>query len=150
MALDSNNFISIAVAIPSLGVIVAYGYSMIRRRISTDMKSVEEDKSYSNMLAVYKKERDEIRDDRDRLIARMSVIEQERNEAVSKVGKITAEVEFLSGQVKELKLLVEKLGANLELSREEMQSLAVDNARLSAQVDYLEEIIEQHKADTST
>lgn len=141
----TNDIVSWAVGIPSVGVVIAYGISIIRRRINDDMKAVEEDKSYSSMLEAYKKERDELREERDKVIARMTTIESERNDAVGKVGKLTAEVEFLSVQVSELKLLVEKLGSNLELSRTEMHKVAIENAKLSAQVTYLEEIIDQRK-----
>jgi chromosome segregation ATPase len=146
MAIDSevaNQLISWAVGIPSVGVVIAYGVSIIRRRLSADSKSVNEDKSYSDMLETYRRERDETKEDRDKIIARMSVIEQERNEAVGKVGKLTAEVEFLSTQVTELKTLVEKLGVSLELARQEMHKFAVENAKLAAHVSYLEQVVER-------
>ena len=132
-----------AVGLPGLGVVAAYGFSIIRRRMLSDTKAVKEDKSYQDMLESYRKERDEIKTDKDRLIARMTVIEIERNEAVGKVGKLTAEVEFLSTQVTELKLLVEKLGHNLEKSRTEMHNFAIENAKLAAHVSYLEELVER-------
>ena len=137
----TNDLISWAVGLPSIGVIVAYGLSIIRRRMSSDQKVIHEDKSYQSMLENYKKERDETKEDRDRIIVRMTVIEQERNEAVGKVGKLTAEVEFLSVQVTELKVLVEKLGASLELARTEMQRFAIENVKLAANVSYLEAIV---------
>ena len=146
MALDAeiaNQLISWAVGIPSVGVVIAYGISIIRRRVSADAKSVNEDKSYADMLETYRRERDETKEDRDKIIARMSVIEAERNEAVGKVGKLTAEVEFLSTQVTELKTLVEKLGVSLELARQEMHKFAVENAKLAAHVSYLEEVVER-------
>jgi chromosome segregation ATPase len=132
-----------AVGLPSISVVIAYGISIIRRKVSSDQKALHEDSSYQNMLESYKKERDETKLDRDRVVERMFVIEQERNEAVSKVGKLSAEVEFLSSQVVELKGLVEKLSTSLDLAREEMHRFAVDNAKLAAHVSYLEEIIEQ-------
>jgi chromosome segregation ATPase len=116
---------------------------MIRRRMSSDTKSLSEDKSYQDMLVTYRTERDELRADRDRIIAKMTAVETERNEAVGKVGKLTAEVEFLSVQVTELKALVEKLGTNLDLARTEMHKFAVDNAKLAAHVSYLEEIVDR-------
>ena len=140
MAGDSqiaNDLISWAVGLPSAGVIVAYGISIIRRRASADTKNVNENKSYQDMLEMYKKERDETREDRNRIVARMTVIEAERNEAVGKVGKLTAEVTFLSQQVTELKQLVEKLGASLDLARTEMQQVSLENVRLQAQVSYI-------------
>ena len=139
----ANDLITWAVGVPSVGVIIAYGVSMIRRRVSADSKVMHEDKSYHTMLDSYRKERDETRADRDRLITRMAVIESERNDAVGKVGKLTAEVEFLSLQVTELKLLVEKLGASLEVSRTEMHKFAIENAKLAAHVTYLEEMVEK-------
>ncbi len=138
----ANELITWAIGVPSVGVVVAYGISMIRRRVSADSKVMHDDKSYHDMLDAYRKERDETKLDKDRLIARMVIIENERNEAVGKVGKLTAEVEFLSLQVTELKLLVEKLGASLEISRSEMHKFAVENAKLAAQVSYLEEVVE--------
>lgn len=132
-----------AVGIPGLGVVAAYGFSIIRRRMSSDTKAVREDKSYQDMLESYRKERDETKADKDRIIARMTVIEVERNEAVGKVGKLTAEVEFLSSQVTELKALVEKLGVSLELSRSEMHKFAIENAKLAAHVSYLEDLVER-------
>lgn len=138
----ANQLISWAIAVPSIGVVVAYGLSLIRRRISTDTKMLNEDKSYNDMLETYRKERDEIRADRDKIVARMIIIETERNEAVSKVGKLTAEVEFLSTQVTELKVLVEKLSVSLEAARTEMHTFAIDNAKLAAHVSYLETIVE--------
>ena len=137
-----SDIMSWAVGVPSIGVVIAYGVSMIRRRASADNKALHEDKSYQDMLESYKNERDEIRNDRDRIITRMSAIEAERNEAVGKVGKLTAEVEFLSTQVLELKGLFEKLSVNLDTARTEMHKFAVDNAKLSAHVKYLEEIVE--------
>jgi chromosome segregation ATPase len=134
-----------AVGIPSVGVVIAYGVSIIRGRINKDLKEAGEDKSYTNMLETYKKERDEIKEERDRTMSRMAIVEAERNEAVSQVGKLSAEVTFLSVQVNELKVLVEKLGLSLELSRTEMQKVAIENAKLSAHVTYLEEIVEQRK-----
>lgn len=128
-----------AVGVPSIGVIIAYGISIIRRRVSSDTKAVNEDRSYSEMLTNYKKERDEMREERERIIARMNVIETERNNAVAQVGRLTAEVEFLNKQVIELKSLVEKLGSNLELARSEMQRFAIENARLAAQLSYLKD-----------
>lgn len=146
MAGDSqitNDLITWAVGLPSVGVVVAYGLSIIRRRVSSDQKAIHEDKSYKDMLDSYKKERDETKEDRDRIIVRMTVIEQERNEAVGKVGKLTAEVEFLSVQVTELKTLVEKLGVSLELARTEMQRFAIENVKLAAQVSYLEAVVDK-------
>jgi chromosome segregation ATPase len=146
MALDAevaNQLMTWAVGIPSVGVVIAYGVSIIRRRVSADAKSVNEDKSYSDMLETYRRERDETKEDRDKIVARMAVIEAERNEAVGKVGKLTAEVEFLSTQVTELKTLVEKLGVSLELARQEMHKFAVENAKLAAHVSYLEEVVER-------
>lgn len=145
----ANQVISWAIGVPSVGVVIAYGISMIRRRASADSKALNEDKSYNSMLESYKTERDELRSERDRLVERMQVIETERNEAVGKVGKLTAEVEFLSLQVTELKNLVEKLGNNLELSRKEIHDFAVDNAKLQAHVSYLDEMVE-HKRRAST
>jgi chromosome segregation ATPase len=141
----ANQLISWAIGIPSVGVVIAYGISMIRRRVSSDSKSLNEDKSYNDMLETYRRERDEIKTDRDRIIARMSLIERERNEAVGKVGKLTAEVEFLSTQVTELKVLVEKLSVTLDLARAEMQKFAVENAKLAAHVSYLEEVIDRNE-----
>ena len=156
MAGDSqitNDLITWAVGLPSVGVVVAYGLSIIRRRVSSDQKAIHEDKSYKDMLDSYKKERDETKEDRDRIIVRMTVIEQERNEAVGKVGKLTAEVEFLSVQVTELKTLVEKLGVSLELARTEMQRVAIENVKLAAHVSYLEAVVdkpsEKDTAETS-
>jgi chromosome segregation ATPase len=142
-AQTANELVSWAIGVPSVGVIIAYGLSMIRRRVSADSKSINDDKSYGTMLESYRKERDSIKEDRDKVVARMTVVEAERNEAVGKVGKLTAEVEFLSTQVLELKALVEKLSNTLELSRAEMHRFAVDNAKLAAHVSYLEEIVEQ-------
>jgi len=138
----ASNLISWAVGVPSIGVLVAYGISIIRRRASADQKVIHEDKSYKDMLESYRRERDETKEDRDRVLARMMVVEQERNEAVGKVGKLTAEVKFLSVQVTELKSLVEKLGISLDLTRTEMHKFAVENAKLAAHVSYLEEIVE--------
>lgn len=129
-----NDIVSWAIGIPSIGVVIAYGISIIRRRISTDMKNAEEEKEYSSMLESYKEERDSIREERDRTIARINIIEEERNEAVSKVGKLSAEVKFLSTQVTELKAMVEKLSVNLEQSRIEIHALAIENAKLSYQI----------------
>lgn len=140
MAIDSSlfeNVASVAVGLPSIGVIIAYGISIIRRRASADKKALDEDHSYSEMLANYRKERDEIRAERERIVSRMSVIESERNNAVAQVGRLTAEVEFLTHQVTDLKALVEKLGASLEIARNEMQNYAIDNASLKAQLTYL-------------
>ena len=139
----TNEILGWAVGIPGLGVVAAYGFSIIRRRMSSDTKAVREDKSYQDMLESYRKERDETKADKDRIIARMTVIEVERNEAVGKVGKLTAEVEFLSSQVTELKALVEKLGVSLELSRSEMHKFAIENAKLAAHVSYLEDLVER-------
>jgi len=141
----ANNIVSWAVGAPAVGVVIAYGISIIRRRMATDIKSAKEDKEYSNMLETYKKERDTIREDRDRTVARIIAIEAERNEAVSLVGKLGAEVQFLSVQVTELKVLVERLGTSLEQSRNEMNKVAVENARLSSHVTHLESIVEQRK-----
>ena len=140
MALDNSlfeNVASLAVGVPSIGVIIAYGISIIRRRASADKKALDEDHSYSEMLSNYRKERDEIRAERERIVARMAIIELERNSAVAQVGRLTAEVEFLTQQVTDLKALVEKLGANLEIARNEMQAYAIDNASLKAQLTYL-------------
>lgn len=140
MALDNSlfeNVASLAVGVPSISVIIAYGISIIRRRASADKKALDEDHSYSEMLSNYRKERDEIRAERERIVARMAIIELERNSAVAQVGRLTAEVEFLTQQVTDLKALVEKLGANLEIARNEMQAYAIDNASLKAQLTYL-------------
>lgn len=139
----ANQLISWAIGVPSLGVVIAYGISMIRRRVSSDSKSLNEDKTYGDMLEAYRKERDEIKADRDRIIARMSIIENERNEAIRIAGKLTAEVEFLSTQVTELKVLVEKLSITLELTRAEMQKFAIENVKLAAHVSYLEEVMDE-------
>ena len=141
----ANNIVSWAVGAPAVGVVIAYGISIIRRRMATDIKSAKEDKEYSNMLETYKKERDSIREDRDKTVARIIAIEAERNEAVSLVGKLGAEVQFLSVQVTELKVLVERLGASLEQSRTEMGKVSIENARLSSHVSHLESIVEQRK-----
>ena len=145
----ANNIAAIAVGVPSVGVIIAFAWSLIKRRIQADAKSLNEDKSYQDMLNSYKSERDETRADRDRIITRMTIIENERNEAVGKVGKLTAEVTFLSTQVTELKALVERLGTSLELARAEMHKFAVDNAKLSAHVSYLEELVERNNEKNS-
>jgi outer membrane murein-binding lipoprotein Lpp len=142
---DMNDIAAWAVGIPSIGILVAYGVSIIRRRISADIKDAGENKEYNSMLTTYKNERDTIRDDRDRTIARIAIIETERNDAVAKVGKLSAEVQFLSTQVLELKVLVERLSTNLDTSRIEMHKVAVENAKLASQVTYLESIIKQRK-----
>ncbi len=139
-----DNLGTAIIAVPSLGVVIAYGYSMIRRRVSADMKALTDDNSYVSMLENYKKERNELKQERDKILEKMSVIEKERNEAVAQVGKLSTEVLFLSGQVTELKELVEKLGTSLELSRSEMHRLAVENAKLVAHVSYLEALV-SHK-----
>ena len=145
----ANLLVSWAVGVPAVGVVVAYGVSMIRRKVSADSKTLNEDSSYNNMLETYRKERDEIKADRDRVVGRMVIIESERNEAVSKVGKLTAEVEFLSVQVTELKVLVERLGASLDLARGEMQKFAVENARLAAHVSYLDTLVDRRTVPNS-
>ena len=145
----ANNLISWAVGLPSVGVVIAYGLSIIRRRMSSDQKILHEDKSYKDMLETYRLERDEIKDERDRILTRMTLVESERNEAVGKVGKLTAEVEFLSVQVSELKAVVEKLGYSLELARTEMHNFAIDNAKLLAHVSYLEAVVERSHEDRS-
>lgn len=142
----ANTLVSWAVGAPAIGVVIAYGISIIRRRMANDIKAAKEDKEYSNMLETYKKERDSIREDRDRTVVRIIAIEAERNEAVSLVGKLGAEVQFLSVQVTELKVLVERLGTSLEQSRQEMGKVAIENARLSSHVNYLESIVEQRKS----
>ena len=140
MALDlsslAQNTAAVSVALPSLGVLIAYGISIIRRRASADNRATSEDRSYSEMLENYRRERDEIRAERERIIARMSVIETERNNAVSQVGRLTAEVEFLTHQVTDLKTLVERLGANLESARNELQKHALENIKLKTQLEY--------------
>ena len=150
----TSDLISWAVGLPSIGVLVTYGWSIIRRRASADSKEINETKSYragyEDMIGIYKKERDETKEDRDRIIARMTIIESERNEAVGKVGKLTAEVEFLSTQVNELKKLVEKLGASLDLARTEMQKFALENVRLMSQVTYLNPTPKSGPAPQST
>lgn len=138
-----NDIFSWVVGVPSVGVLVAYGLSIIRRRASADSKVINEDRSYKDMLEAYKNERDDMREERDRVVARMNVIEQERNEAVIRVGKLTAEVEYLSIQVNDLKALVEKLGVSLDLARTEMHNCAVENAKLAAHVSYLEEVVQR-------
>lgn len=145
----TNQIVSWAIGAPSIGVVIAYGISMIRRKVSSDSKALQEDKSYNSMIETYKSERDELRAERDRLINRIQIVEAERSEAVGKVGKLTAEVEFLSLQVTELKSLVEKLGTTLELSRVEIHNLAVGNAKLAAHVTYLDEIVD-HKRRLSS
>jgi chromosome segregation ATPase len=142
----ANDLVTWAVGIPSVGVVIAYGVSIIRRRVSADAKSLHEDKSYQSMIEAYKKERDETKEERDRMVVRMNTIEAERNEAVGKVGKLTAEVEFLTTQVLELKRLVERLGGSLDLARSEMHRYAIENARLAAHVGYLEDMIENSKS----
>lgn len=134
-----------SVGIPAVGVVIAQGVSMIRRRASADNKALYEDKSHSSLIESYKIERDEIRAEKERVMARLAVVETERNDAVGKVGKLTAEVEFLSAQVSDLKILVEKLGSSLELARTEISKFAIENAKLSAQVTYLEELVKQQK-----
>jgi chromosome segregation ATPase len=133
----ANELISWAIGVPSIGVVVAYGISMIRRRMSADTKSLGEDRSHLDLITSFKVERDEIKRDRDKLMERLGVIEAERNEAIAKVGKLTAQVEFLSVQVIELKALVEKLAVSLDTAKTEMNRLAVENARLSSQVSHL-------------
>lgn len=130
----TGNIVTWAVGAPSIGVIIAYGISIIRRRASTDARESVENKSYGNMIETYKQERDELRIERTKLIERMSVIEAERNDSLSKVGKLTAEVEFLTTQVKELKVLVERLSDGLDASRAEMHGLAVKNAQLETRL----------------
>lgn len=139
----ANDLISWAVGLPSIGVVIAYGISIIRRRAAADQKVFHEDKSYNDMLDTYKRERDLTREERDRVIDRMSIVEKERNEAVGKVGKLTAEVEFLSVQVSELKELVSKLGISLENARTDLHKFAIENAKLAAHVSYLDEIIKK-------
>lgn len=143
-ALLIEHFSTIAVAIPSLGVVIAYGYSIIRRRVSSDIKALKEDRSYVTMLENYKKERDELRAERERLLDRVAATEKERNEATAKSAKLETEVTFLNAQVIELKDLVEKLSTSLELSRSEMHRFALDNVKLVAHVSYLESLVE-HK-----
>jgi chromosome segregation ATPase len=140
-----DTLIKWSVGIPAVGVIIAQGISMIRRRASADSKALYEDKSHSSLIESYKIERDEIRVEKEKIMARLIIVETERNEAVGKVGKLTAEVEFLSSQVSDLKVLVEKLGTSLEIARTEISKFAIENAKLSAQVTYLEELVKQAK-----
>lgn len=136
-----GNLMSWAVGVPSVGVIIAYGISIIRRRASADTKSLKEDESYQNMLESYRVERNEAKLDRERIIERMAVLEVERNEAVSKVGKLTAEVEYLTAQVKDLKKMVEELASNLNKTRTDLNSFAIENAKFSSQVQFLERLL---------
>jgi chromosome segregation ATPase len=140
MANDSqlaNELLQWAIGVPSIGVVIAYGISMIRRRMSSDSKALGEDKSHLDLITSFKLERDEIKRDRDKLMERLSVIEAERNDAIAKVGKLTAQVEFLSLQVIELKALVEKLAVSLDTAKNEMNRLALDNVKLVSQVEHL-------------
>lgn len=137
MAIDvatevAQNAVAWAVSIPSIGVVIAYGLSIIRRRLSADAKTLGEDRAHSDIIDIYRKERDELRLERNKILTRLEVVEQERNTAVGQVGKLTAEVEFLSTQVIELKTLVTELGVHLELARTEMHKVALTNARLGA------------------
>ena len=145
LPMTPNDIETMLLGLPSIGVITWYGISIIRRRASADNKVINEDRSYKDMLEQYKRERDEIKEERDRTLARMELIEHERNEAVGKVGKLTAEVEFLSQQVKELKSLVEKLGDSLNMTRTEMHVCAIENTRLSSQVEFLERMVQTTK-----
>jgi chromosome segregation ATPase len=140
MANDSqlaSELLQWAIGVPSISVVIAFGISMIRRRMSADTKSLGEDKSHLDLITSFKLERDEIKRDRDKLMERLSVIEAERNDAIAKVGKLTAQVEFLSLQVIELKALVEKLAVSLDTAKNEMNRLALDNVKLVSQVEHL-------------
>lgn len=128
----AQNAASWAVGIPTVGVIIAYGLSIIRRRISADTATLGEDRARGDIIDIYRKERDELRGERDKIILRLEVVEHERNVAVGQVGKLTAEVEFLTTQVIELKVLVTELSSHLDLARTEMHKIALTNARLTA------------------
>lgn len=130
----AQNAATWAVAVPSIGVVIAYGLSIIRRRMSADAKTLGDDRAHSDIIDIYRKERDELRGERNKILLRLEIVEQERNTAVGQVGKLTAEVEFLTTQVIELKALVTELGSHLELARTEMHKVAITNARLGAQV----------------
>jgi len=138
-----NEILNWAVGLPAIGVVIAYGISMIRRRVSADARAIGEDKSHIELIESFRQERDEIKKDRDKLYDKLSLTEEERSKAIAEVGKLTAQVQFLSLQVIDLKALVEKLATNLDAAKSDMQVLTVNNATLSSHVNHLEEINEE-------
>jgi hypothetical protein len=139
--MQTSDIISTTFALPTIGIIITYGYSIIRNRIRKDTHASNEDASHKEMINAYKAERDLVKQDFDRLIERINIAEKERNEAVSKVGKLSAENEFRAAQNIEYKTLIEKLTLSLDLARTDTQKYAVDHSKQQAKISYLTAIL---------
>lgn len=124
------------------GILVAgAGAAMwVRTKLSKDGLGIKKDAAEADLMKHLEDERDVLKDDKEKLLARLLQIDAEKNEAVNQVGKLSVEVEHLTKQVKKLEELVEMLGNKLDHATAAMQTYQVENIKLSEKMGSINEL----------
>lgn len=123
-----------AVGLPSVGVIIAFGISLIRRRISADSKELLNDRTFNNMLDWTSNEKDKLEAEKTSLNLRITTLETEKNNALMQVATLRVQVDYLTVQVEELRESMREMKKLLEEERDKVQDLAIENAKLNSDV----------------
>jgi len=101
----------------------------VRKKISADSLEVKSDTMAGNLLQHLEDERDVLKEEKEKILDRLTVVEEEKNQAVALVGKLTVEVEHLSKQVNHLEAMVQLLSAKLDRTTDKMQEIFIDNVK---------------------
>ncbi len=149
----SNDIISTAgitaIAVPGIGYVVYYIFSIIKSRILSDKVQETGDKSLMQYIDLIKDERESLKKERDSLSNRLMQIETEKAKALADVQRLTVQIEFLSKQVVELKGTVAELSTQLSGYRTEIEDLKLQNSRQVAQIDYFSSMTKEVKPKTT-
>lgn len=104
----------------------------VRRKLSRDSLEIKRDSAESDLIQHLEDERDVLKQEKDKILERLIVVDKERQEAIAMVGKLSADVEHLTRQVTHLERMVESMGKKLDDATQKMTDYAVENARLTA------------------
>ncbi len=136
-SITPNSIVNLIVGIPSIGVVIAFAISLIRRRISTDSKEIQNDRTHINMLEWSTHEKEKLETEKTNLNLRITTLETEKNNALMQVATLKVQVDYLSSQVDELRCSILEMKQLLEEEREKVQNLAIENAKLNSDVTQL-------------
>lgn len=106
----------------------------IRRKLSQNSLAIKKDTAEADLIKYLENERDVLKSDKDKLLARMIEIDKERQEALTSVAKLSSDVEHLTKEVSRLESMVKTLGEKLDKATIAMHEYALENAKLSAQL----------------
>lgn len=106
----------------------------VRRKLSKDSLEIKKDSAEGDLIQHLEDERDVLKIDKEKLLARLIEIDKERQEAVTAVAKLSSDVAHLSKEVTQLESMVKVLTEKLDAATAAMHQYALENAKLSAQL----------------